>query len=370
MATYYVDGAVGNDTTGDGSLGNPWATIGKALAAPSVGIVYVKASATYDPGSGINAGGNAYSTPWQFHGYATTPGDGGRATILASSGVTLLTLSGSGYEFAHFILDGNNVSGALGVSTASGGYGNALVDIVAKNCPNGGIALGGSSSVAIGCEVTNCGGSSGALNISSGGVAIACAVHSNSVKGIGLNGSGARAVDCIVAGNSGIGIESVSYPTDIEGCTVYGNTGDGIKVTTYWVMGQIRRNILVANGGYGLNGVALGGSLSDLACDYNAFRSNTSGARNVVLAGPHDVTLTADPFTNASGGDFSLNNAAGGGALLRAVGFPGALPWGGTGYLDIGALQHQDAGGGSTTTPVGLHIVQTPRRRRRTMGMA
>jgi hypothetical protein len=43
MATYYV-ATTGNDTTGDGSSGNPWATPGKgAASATSAGdIVYVK----------------------------------------------------------------------------------------------------------------------------------------------------------------------------------------------------------------------------------------------------------------------------------------------------------------------------------------
>jgi len=55
------------------------------------------------------------------------------------------------------------------------------------------------------------------------------------------------------------------------------------------------------------------------------------------------ITLTADPFTDGDNGDFSLNTAAGGGALCRAAGID---PAGQTGYIDIGAVQHEDAGGG------------------------
>jgi hypothetical protein len=59
------------------------------------------------------------------------------------------------------------------------------------------------------------------------------------------------------------------------------------------------------------------------------------------------VSLSADPCTNAAGGDFSLNNTASAGVACRAAGIPGAFPGGNTtGYLDIGAVQHQDAGGG------------------------
>ena len=59
-----------------------------------------------------------------------------------------------------------------------------------------------------------------------------------------------------------------------------------------------------------------------------------------------DITLTVSPFNNPSGGDFTLNNTAGGGAALKAKGFPGVSA-AGTGYLDIGALQSAAAAGAS-----------------------
>jgi hypothetical protein len=56
------------------------------------------------------------------------------------------------------------------------------------------------------------------------------------------------------------------------------------------------------------------------------------------------VTLTGDPFVNAAGGNFALNNTVGAGADCRAAGIPGAFPGGTTtGYLDIGAVQHRDS---------------------------
>lgn len=54
------------------------------------------------------------------------------------------------------------------------------------------------------------------------------------------------------------------------------------------------------------------------------------------------ISLSADPFTNASGGDFSLNNNGGGGASLRglSLAFPTTIST--TAYPDVGAVQHQD----------------------------
>jgi hypothetical protein len=58
------------------------------------------------------------------------------------------------------------------------------------------------------------------------------------------------------------------------------------------------------------------------------------------------VTLTADPFTDAANGDFTLNSTAGGGAELRGAGWPSALPGlSGTSHPDIGAYQSQVGGG-------------------------
>jgi hypothetical protein len=86
----------------------------------------------------------------------------------------------------------------------------------------------------------------------------------------------------------------------------------------------------------------------------NAFFGNTSGARNNITARPGDVTLSGNPFKNSAGNDFALNALAG--AALKAAGIPGVLAVGGTGYLDIGALQHQESssggGGGLPVSPL------------------
>ena len=57
------------------------------------------------------------------------------------------------------------------------------------------------------------------------------------------------------------------------------------------------------------------------------------------------ITLTGDPYTTR-GTDYSLDNTAGQGAACRAAAFPGAhVDGNNTGYGDVGALQHEDAGG-------------------------
>ena len=107
-------------------------------------------------------------------------------------------------------------------------------------------------------------------------------------------------------------------------------------------------SIFYANGGYGVNtpfsgGCPLGGSTFGQVSFNNGVGSNTSGNYNCVTS-PGDVALTADPFVSSSTGNFALNSTSGGGAALKAVGFPGITPMG-TGHLDIGTLQSL---GGST----------------------
>jgi hypothetical protein len=134
-------------------------------------------------------------------------------------------------------------------------------------------------------------------------------------------------------------------------CVSYNSGSDGLLFDTttsgssFTIDGaSVVGCIFEGNGGYGINVNAA--NVPNFFSDFNAFYNNTSGARNNLPAGAHDVTLTGSPFTNAAGADFSLNNTASAGAACRAASFPGALLAGGTGYQDIGALQHQDSGSG------------------------
>jgi hypothetical protein len=128
--------------------------------------------------------------------------------------------------------------------------------------------------------------------------------------------------------NTGYGIAfgSPGLPPTIENSIFYANTTWGWNTTTaYQWAGYMRSNA------YGANGTA-------------PFTGWSSSA----LPSINDVTLTADPFTNKSGGDFSLNSTVGGGAALKAVGFPGPFITGsGVGNLDIGLIQST---GGATVT--------------------
>jgi hypothetical protein len=113
-----------------------------------------------------------------------------------------------------------------------------------------------------------------------------------------------------------------------SGNTIVDNSGDGIliAVSANARSFSILNNVIAFNGGYGINFADAGQDVNKMMVDFNAFYSNTSGARNNATAGANDVTLSADPFTARGSDDYRLNNDAGGGAACKGAAFPGTFP--------------------------------------------
>jgi len=116
---------------------------------------------------------------------------------------------------------------------------------------------------------------------------------------------------------------SIAYPILMENCIAVLNGGWGIE-------NSLNSSPDPNNGGLMIN--------------FMAFYSNASGNISGITSPATMVSLTGDPFVSGSGNNFQLNNTAGAGASCRAAGTPGVL-LSGTGYEDIGVLQHQDSGG-------------------------
>ena len=115
------------------------------------------------------------------------------------------------------------------------------------------------------------------------------------------------------------------------GASAFKNRGKYAGLPGWYIF----NNLIVTTPGYGFDLESdLGGESSTQAqvdrClfffDYNAFYGCDLGNYNLISAGAHDIQLTADPFVDAAGGDFRLNSAAGGGAVLRGTGYPVSWP--------------------------------------------
>jgi len=159
------------------------------------------------------------------------------------------------------------------------------------------------------------------------------------------------AVRCLSESNSGASTDGfvVSQTAcTLEGCVAYNNGRDGIRVTaTPSATLQVQNCIAETNAGTGINVV----NVNFVQLTNNAVYNNTTAnvtvgtGRGVVNSGL--ITGTGSFFVDAPNANFALNNTASAGASARAAGFPGVGAYGGTGYIDVGMLQHQDAGGSS-----------------------
>lgn len=327
---------------GTWAMGGALASPGKAAAALAQGsLVYVESGTYLITSASTNVAGGCMSPTGgtSFIGYSTnrTPFNTDTKPILRFSGITSCTMFQGGglYSVRNLELDGNGVTSGAGTASQ---YQQAY-DCVGKNFTNG--AFKGS---AVNCVATGC-----STQAAFQGNAYGCVAYSNSITGFSST-SPVVWMSCLSINNSGAssyGFGGSSGITAIN-CTAYGNGSHGFYFAGGAVSMMTVNCLSVSNGGYAFY---MGGYNRFLKnC---AYYNNTSGG--IYDAGVGQVfndgtiVLTGDPFTNAAGNDFSLNNTSGAGADLKNAGWPSVLPYGSTNnYPDIGAVRHQDpaAGGG------------------------
>lgn len=377
----------GAGSAGVGAVGGALKTLNKCIGSTSAiaagHIVYDRfngntAGETLTALVNLNASGSAAAGPIQYIGYDTTRGDNtGNRPLLTTASIITELIDGSfrtnwSFTNVHFTSTGT----AAGIGTLNG---NATAFTI-TNCIFDGFtfAIAGDSGTGAGqnqfiegiidsCEIKNCtsAGISVASNINFLTAFISnCYIHGNAT-GIQSNThdffTGTIDQNFITA-NTGPGIlfnATTNVLARIKNNTIYKQTGasDGIKSTITTAQGiltlALENNIIYGNG---TSGTAYGVNLqnsTNLQLVYNrnnAYGANFTGARNNLAAGTNDVALTGDPLTSAT--DPTPNSTAGAGAAVRGAGFPGAAIWAHTGFLDIGCVQHQDAGGGGGGTPI------------------
>lgn len=200
-----------------------------------------------------------------------------------------------------------------------------------------------------------------------------CEVGNASAAGISTSSSATFVTNCTVYG--GFGIVTSNTGSGVIRCNCYTITGTGITVGTNCLC--LENSVSGCSGAAGhcysfnqsllINCIAEGaahyGFTSAAALNDTTRLVNCSGHNNTdgdvnsakVTAAMKlgFIACSATPFTDAASGDLSLNDDAGGGALLRGLGFPAAFPGGLTlNYLDIGAAQTQSSAGGGGYRPV------------------
>lgn len=340
------------------NIGGALASLGMAggVGAVDGNSIWVKAGTYTVTSASTNVAAGCFSATiqLQIEGYQTTRGDLGTAPLLQASGIStfvLVSLNAANGYLSNLSLDGAGLTSSRG-TLARG----TLNRITALNCTNNGI-YGASGTVnAFRCRATGCSTQS-AILFDNTATVFDCVSHDNTISGFDVGGS-ARFIHCLSYNNSGATSEGFRSALGIlvHNCVAYNNGRDGFRFSD---LSLIVNCIAEANAGFGYraSGTVDGALLSNCA-GFNNTSGNTSLGTGKAVNNYAFVTGSATFFTNAAGADFSLNTTAGGGAAARAAGYPGVLPAGGTGFLDIGVLQHADpaSGGGANRAalPSGL----------------
>lgn len=348
--------AAANRTT---NVGGAWGTI--ANAATVVTVDYVNA-AGYAPRVNIKSGtytetvsyggkDGTSALPIVFEGYTTTAGDGGTA-IITNTGNTLSTAqanyritknldvrcTGSNHALYHYEMYNSAFVNCKFSTTSTNSAHYAMYSYFYSQ-----------GNYYVNCEFVNSGGydAIGLRDNSTRNFFLGCRFTAKRYGVYFIGHYTGSFQNCIFdmntySGTHGLYLSNAS-PVFINGCSFYGKSGgngSAIYAVTASVI-NISNSIITNFGRYAIEATAD----SSATETNNAFFSNGMGTTTGVVSNESNrITLTGDPFADAANGDFTLNNTAGAGAACRATGYPGITP-GGTGYIDIGALQHQDSGG-------------------------
>lgn len=361
----YVDYGAGNDTTGDGTVGTPWKTLQKAFDTLTrnttdgnqvnlkAGTAHVNA-ASLDLTTFIAAGALAAAAPLILRGYTAAANDGGIGEI-DCGGATMW--AATTYDNVFLVMLDIHNGGDNNLCVLDAGCHVFLCTFhKGASSPSGKylLTLGGTAQFVYGCRFYDP-GAGAARAISLGNASLAYGNYINmgaSATGTGLfvGSQGSIANNIVLCGNTAqVGISANTFSM-VNGNICYNTaagTAQGISLLNWGSTGV--NNIVVGWSGAGGEGIS---HANPFMLGYNAFYNNTGAYtgsdQTFIDLTTNDVTLAADPFTDAANGDFSLTAAAK--TALAAKGFPLAylgahantVP-----NLNIGPIQ-MAAGGGSS----------------------
>jgi hypothetical protein len=214
LATYYVDGAAGNDANPGTSFAQAVQTIAAGEALMSAGDeLRICDTATYTLASTVtfNVAGTAAAGPTVVTGAnATGTVDGTRPTVTsATNSADLFTLASSHVRVKNIQFTHTASTRGRGVYVGGGGAGQVVDFCRFDGCSNGFNGSGVSFGVFYlsRCEAVNCTGDGYAFGTHNGAHVIACAAVGNGGNGFDTGiGLGERHFySCLAGGNSGAG---------------------------------------------------------------------------------------------------------------------------------------------------------------------
>jgi hypothetical protein len=350
MADWYVD-PTGSDSNAGTSTGAPFATLAHAFGAGASGDTFhlngtFTTTVSLTGAAGPPSGTAAHKT----RVVGTASGwSGGNATVNSSTAGVYVFDTIDYIDIENVTVDCNNTAARCFRFNASTGVN--IIGCVAKRFTDYGVLLQDSNLFVFG-EIT--GGTSAATYgcYLGGGAILYSYLHANACTQIGVPVVFGEISHNIISGATGSGHDGIEVASGIPVCithnTIYNNARDGVHFDADSSIAKtiVYFNIISSNAVYDIR--SAGATNQPWASiDYNAFYTTGTGARNNVPAGPHDITLSGIPFTNAAGGDFSLNSTAGGGAACQNISltFTGSSS---IAKIHLGAVAPTAGGGGSS----------------------
>lgn len=311
--------------------------------------------------------------PMRFQGFTSAYQDGGKFIVdggSPSASFNLLSFTTNFNEVfdAIFQNNGTTTGAATGVDCGSGVSRVTLVRVVANNIHGSGLlACATGATHFIECEAYLCNTSNtankGGIVVPTNAPAVTlmrCILHDNAGSnnlglGCGASFPGIINVNSCVFDTNGLHGILAAFTVGklvVQNCDFYSNGTDGIRIATpgngeYY----FENSNFVSNGVYGIrvSGASLPYSGLVVNCGYHNNGTGTTNGfgTNIIETGP--VTLGAVPYVDAPNGDFRINlasakNSGRGNYTETATSYAGTV-----GFPDIGAAQHVDSGGGSST---------------------
>lgn len=325
--------------------------------------VNLKNSATYSVTAAMT---HANAGPIYFQGMTSTPGDGGRATISGGStgaSYTVLTVSAQLNYFRDLVFSGNGATGSADGIFSSPASGQWTFWERCSFTAMRGCGLNHNQNLeAIECEfyannASNTANLGGFRNNGTTCVLVRCIAHHNTGSlnaGFALNGSIHALFGCVADSNGSHGANLVNNSAlwVFSAFTACANGGSGIAGGGTSSKVWAEDCILANNGAWGVSAASTWamGRLSNCA-----YWSNTSGQVNGTVDQTGAITCSAQPLNAPTQGDYTPVAGTGVRGAGRGNFTQNLASWtsgtGSTSYPDVGAVQHQDAGGVSGPPP-------------------
>lgn len=344
----------GDGTTNTNSGANGAWTLAEGITNEAAGmLIHVKAG-TYASTTTTRtfAAVGTTTAPIWWKGFNNSPGDLDTDYATAKPAWTFTTgrvnITGAHHIFSNLNIQGAPTTNAL--VALSGSFGRThrcRIENTGTNANSRAVT----ASTGVGMIIDSCwlkatSSATSVINASTGTGVYGCDIVGGG-HGIDVMGSPLQACFNVFrsVGGDGIQVTSGTIATFLVlNNTFYGSGSDGVEfVVIPTQIAAIIGNIFANNGGYGINNSS-GTNTNIVMRAYNSYYSNTSGTESGFGDSPsyNDVTESGSPFTNAGSGDLTLISAA----LSKAAGIPGLFENESySSYLDIGAIQRQEAGG-------------------------